>query len=52
MCAEDTPDMSAAVRNLKQPMPLGRKLRLIARNNARKIIRGRSCCGNHGEPGC
>jgi hypothetical protein len=40
------------LENLRQPMPLRRKLRLIARNNWIKIRSGSNCCGNHGEPGC
>jgi hypothetical protein len=53
MCAEHrhgTP--SESWENLRQPMPLGRKLYLFFRNNWRKIRTGQSCCGNHGEPGC
>ena len=32
--------------------PLGKKLRLYARNNWIKIRTLSLCCGNHGEPGC
>ena len=28
------------------------KLRLSVRNQLIKLRTGRSCCGNHGEPGC
>jgi hypothetical protein len=38
--------------NLRQPMPLGRKLELIVRNNWLKIQTRSDCCGNYGEPGC
>jgi hypothetical protein len=38
--------------NLRQPMPLGRKLHLILRNNWIKIRTASDCCGNYGEPGC
>lgn len=38
--------------NLRQPMPLSRKLRLIIRNGWIRIRTGSNCCGNHGEPGC
>lgn len=42
--------------NLQAPMPLRRKLWLLARNNWRRAYRlattGQSCCGHHGEPGC
>lgn len=38
--------------NLRQPMPLGRKLRLFAKNTAIKLRRGSACCGYPGEPGC
>jgi hypothetical protein len=43
---------SEALQNLRQPMPLGRKLRLFFRNNWIKIRTGSGCCGNYGEPGC
>jgi len=33
-------------------LPVHEKLRLVAKNNAIKLMRGSSCCGNHGEPGC
>lgn len=46
------PDPSAFVRNLRVPMPAGRKIRLVVRNNALKIARLQSCCGHPGEPGC
>jgi hypothetical protein len=38
--------------NLRQPGPLGWKLRRILANNAIKISRRQRCCGNLGEPGC
>lgn len=47
---EPSPD--AFIRNLKQPMPLARKIRLLARNQALRIIKLQMCCGHPGEPGC
>ena len=38
--------------NLRQPMPLRRKLWLVLSNNVIKIKTRRNCCGNYGEPGC
>jgi hypothetical protein len=38
--------------NLRQPMPLGRKLRLLLRNNWIKLRHAQACCGHPGEPGC
>lgn len=32
--------------------PFATKLRLLLRNNWRKIRTRSSCCGNDGEPGC
>lgn len=56
MCAghdhDDRSSASAALENLRQPMPLGRKIRLFFHNNWIKLRTGSSCCGNHGEPGC
>jgi hypothetical protein len=33
-------------------LPLLEKLRLLAKNNAIKLMNRTTCCGNHGEPGC
>ena len=38
--------------NLRLPMALKRKLRLVRDNNLTKIRRLRGCCGNYGQPGC
>lgn len=38
--------------NLSVPMPLWRKVLLLLRNNALKVVRLQSCCGHPGEPGC
>jgi hypothetical protein len=46
------PDPKAFVDNLKAPMPLQKKLFLFLKNNARKIVTRKSCCGHPGEPGC
>ena len=40
------------LENLRQPMPLARKLRLLLANNFTKIRTLKGCCGNHGQPGC
>ena len=39
-------------RNMLQPMPLSEKLRLFYRNNAIKLRKRQTCCGNFGQPGC
>jgi hypothetical protein len=53
MCGEDTgPSVSESWRNLKQPLPLWLKARLMIENTLIKIRRGSSCCGHYGEPGC
>jgi hypothetical protein len=49
---DDRPAPDAFIRNLKQPMPLSHKLRLVLSNSAIKITRLKSCCGHPGEPGC
>jgi hypothetical protein len=46
------PAPRAFITNLRVPMPLGRKLRLLFRNNWIKIRTGSTCCGHPGEPGC
>lgn len=38
--------------NLAVPMPIGRKARLLLRNNWTKLSKGQTCCGHPGEPGC
>jgi len=46
------PSFKSLRANLSVPMPLHRKLFLIARNMSIKIIKRQPCCGHHGEPGC
>jgi len=48
----ERPSASDSVRNLLQPMPLGRKVRLLVRNQLIKLRTGATCCGHDGEPGC
>lgn len=38
--------------NMQVKMPLHRKLYLVLRNNAIKVVKRQNCCGHHGEPGC
>ncbi|MDA0735146.1 MAG: hypothetical protein O2860_11270 [Chloroflexi bacterium] len=38
--------------NLRQPMPIWRKLKLVLVNNLVKLRKRQSCCGNYGQPGC
>jgi hypothetical protein len=46
------PNADAFRRNLRVPMPLGRKVRLVIKNTAIKIGTLHNCCGHPGEPGC
>ena len=52
VCAGEGPSPSAFMNNLKAPMPIGRKLELIARNTWIKVRLHQQCCGHPGEPGC
>ncbi len=52
MCANRNPDLKAFFTNLKVPMPLSRKIYLLVRNNALKLIKRKNCCGHYGMPGC
>jgi len=57
MCSDEKrrgsePSPRAGLRNLLQPMPLGRKVRLLVRNGAIKFKTRSVCCGHPGEPGC
>lgn len=33
-------------------LPLPRKVFLLMRNNTKKVVTLKDCCGHHGEPGC
>jgi hypothetical protein len=52
MCSGQQQTPSAALENLRVPMPLGRKLKLISRNVGIRIVHRQTCCGHPGEPGC
>jgi hypothetical protein len=52
MCAENRPDVKAVMDNLRKPIPFVKKIGLIIKNSALKIIRLKGCCGHPGEPGC
>ena len=42
----------ALIDNLRQEMPIWRKVRLVLVNNFIKIKSRRNCCDNLGQPGC
>ena len=48
----DGPSAAAFRENLREPMPLVRKVRLVVRNTLRKVFTLSECCGHPGEPGC
>lgn len=51
MCADPSP--RGAYDNWKHSdLPFAEKVLLVVKNNAIKLRRGSSCCGNYGEPGC
>jgi hypothetical protein len=52
MCAAERPDLRTAINNLKQPLPIGKKMGLFIKNSIIKITRLKSCCDHPGEPGC
>lgn len=52
MCSNETPQPVAFLANLRAPMPLGRKIRLLGRNFWIKVSKRQTCCGHPGEPGC
>lgn len=49
---ESRPSPRAFFTNLTGPEPWTTKLRLLLRNNWRKLKYFRNCCGHPGEPGC
>jgi hypothetical protein len=46
------PSLKDIFTNMSVPMPLYKKLYLVFRNGAIRVIKGQGCCGHHGEPGC
>ncbi len=46
------PSLKAFLTNMSAPMPLHRKIYLLFRNSAIKIVKRQHCCGHPGEPGC
>ncbi len=52
MCADKRPNMRDILKNLRQPMPLGEKLRLFAGNMKARLAKRQACCGHPGQPGC
>lgn len=61
MCASHEPTDPGAgqpfgpnyfVANLRQPGPLGWKLRGLWTNSLIKLTKRQHCCGHAGEPGC
>ncbi|HEY5685524.1 MAG TPA: hypothetical protein VIY70_09155 [Acidimicrobiia bacterium] len=47
------PGLSQYLANWRDSeLPLFERTRLVIKNNAIKLARRSSCCGNHGEPGC
>ena len=44
--------LSNFLTNLDAPMPLPRKLFLLARNLSIRVVKRQTCCGHDGEPGC
>ncbi len=52
MCEAEKQNLKSVIDNLRQSLPIGRKISLIIKNSFLKIIRLKSCCGHPGEPGC
>jgi hypothetical protein len=53
MSARQRPGLGAAWRNFHDyDASLATRLRLLLRNNWRKLRTRSDCCGNDGEPGC
>lgn len=52
MCEKKKPDPRKAFDNLTKPMSLRKKISLLLANNIEKILKRKTCCGHHGEPGC
>jgi hypothetical protein len=51
--SDQQPSFGASRANwTRYDAPFGTKLRLLLRNNWKKLRTRSSCCGNNGEPGC
>jgi len=46
------PRLKDFITNMSVPMPWHRKLYLLSRNLAIRVLKRQDCCGHHGEPGC
>jgi hypothetical protein len=46
------PALRVFITNMSAPMPFYRKVYLLLRNNAIKVVKRQGCCGHPGEPGC
>jgi ATP-dependent protease HslVU (ClpYQ) ATPase subunit len=47
-----TPSPRDFISTLRGRMPWREKLRLLLKNNLRKLKNMQNCCGHPGEPGC
>jgi hypothetical protein len=52
MCSDKKPNPGDLINNLRKPMPLGEKIKLVFSNTWIKISGLQSCCGHPGQPGC
>ena len=52
MCEEKKPNLKDVLNNLRQPMPVSRKILSLFKNNMLKVVRRQTCCGHPGQPGC
>jgi hypothetical protein len=52
MCGEKHGTVSESMQNMRQPMPITKKAKLVLRNSWSKLRTASTCCGNYGEPGC
>jgi hypothetical protein len=50
--ANKMPSIRDFFTNMSVPMPWHRKLYLLSRNLAIRVLKRRDCCGHDGEPGC
>jgi hypothetical protein len=51
MAEGNRPSWQSFLANLRKPVPLRRKVWLVARNWL-KVRKADTCCGHPGEPGC
>ena len=53
MANKDRGSVGGGIQNWRNSdLPTSKKLRLVFKNNLKKAVTFKDCCGNDGDPGC